>query len=149
MLTRPKFNDGLKAPDLSFDSSVVRSARDLVTDDLPKLVRRADVPRRVETGVDVASGAIRSAAGQLPGRRRRSSVRPWLPAIVIVGVLAVVGLTTWWLARRNAASTAIDLDWDPDREALERATSEGMAEARRDLPAAQPVHASAVHASAV
>ncbi len=133
MLTAPSLTGSrLRVPDLEIDPSVVRSAREIVTDDLPRLVRRADVPRRFEAGMDLATGAIETAAERLPGRRRRSPWRPWAPAIAIVSVVALVGLTGWWIARRNATSTEVAIDWDREQEALERATSEGMAEAPAD-----------------
>jgi hypothetical protein len=124
MLTIPMVRSRkFRLADLDLDpSAITRSTTELATHDLPALVRRADVPRRIETGMDVASDAIRTAVEAMPGRRRRSSRR--IPVtLTIVGVLAMVAITGWWMAR-GAAARQMEREFDED--ALDRATAEGM-----------------------
>jgi hypothetical protein len=130
MLTSPR----LWVADVDVDPSrIARSAGELATHDLPLLVRRADVPRRFETGKDAASDAIRSAVEHIPGRQRRNPWRPWVPGLTIVSVLAVLAIASWWMARNAALSTTREVDRELDEDAVDRATSEGM-------PAAADVH---------
>ncbi len=132
MLTRSKLTESkLQVAGMDLDS-IARSAGNLATHDLPKLVRKADVPRRFEDGVDVVADAIHAAARQIPGRQPQSWWRPWAPALVIVGVLALIGVTGWWMARSSAISAADEIDRELDDEALARAASDGMANGGSD-----------------
>jgi hypothetical protein len=113
--------------DLQLDTSgIARSAEQLAKLDLPELVRRADVPARIETGMDAASDALRSAVDQIPGRRRRSPWLPWLPGIAIVGLLTVLALTSWRMVRGAALSKSRELDLEFDQDALDHAADDGI-----------------------
>jgi hypothetical protein len=124
MLSTPTFNPSKVDLDLSF----ARSAGDLVTHDLPRLVRKADVPHRVEAGVDAVADAARSALDQLPGRRQHRS-RSMGTALVFAGLLALLAATGLLMVRMSTIATARRLDRELDEEALERATTDGMATA--------------------
>jgi hypothetical protein len=140
MLTRPILTGPrVRIGDLQLDpSGIARSAGELATRDLPELVRRADVPGRIETGMDVASDAIRSAVDQIPGRRRRSPWLPVLPGLAIVGLLTVLALTSWWMVRGAALSKARELDLAIDQDALDRAADDGMHVVDDTRPLATP-----------
>lgn len=124
--------------DTGFDPiAVARSARDQALDDVGDLIRRADVPGRVDTAMDAASGAVRGVIRQLPGQRRSRRRAPLVLAGLLVGALAAAGLATW-LVRRGARArvTARIGDDRFDREALDRAADEGMSPA----PGADEAH---------
>jgi hypothetical protein len=125
------------------DPSLAQSMGDLVTRDLPRLVRRVDVPGRVEAGMEVAADAIRAAAEQVPGRRHRAWWRPWAPVLAITAVVALVAVTGWWMARSSALATARDSDREFDEDALDRATDEGMPDDATLRPVSNAVPAGA------
>ncbi|HYN49017.1 MAG TPA: hypothetical protein VER83_09135 [Candidatus Nanopelagicales bacterium] len=127
MLTLPKFNDSkLRIADLELDPSrIARSTTEFATHELPELIRRVDVPGRLETGMDAASDAIRTAVDRLPGQRRRSPWRVWAPGIAIVGVMTVIAITGWWMAR-VASSAAREMDREQDEDALHRGANEAL-----------------------
>ena len=95
------------------------------------LARRLDLPSRIGSGrelVSRASAALMGALEQLPQRRERRRRRRTivLAALGVIG-LAVVGTL---LARRQVARNAARAEARRlDQEAIERATSEGMAAA--------------------
>lgn len=135
MLTRSKLTGSrFQVPDVDLDA-FTRSAGDLATRDLPGLIRKADVPRRFEAGVDIVADAMHAAAEQIPGRKPRSRWRPFAPAFVIVGVMALIGVTGWLVARSSATTTAREIDAELDEEATMRATTDGMANDGSDRPA--------------
>jgi hypothetical protein len=119
--------------DASLDPiAVARSARDHTLDEVDDLVRRADVPGHVDAAMDAASGAVRGFIRRLPGQRQSRSRTPLvLAGLLVVGIVAGAGLTAWLVRRsaRNAAVTAIVGEDQLDREALDRASDEGMSAA--------------------
>jgi hypothetical protein len=127
MLSTPTLNGSRFAtPHLDLDDlPLVRSAGDLLTHDLPRAIRRADVPHRVEAGLDVAADAARSAMHQLPGRRERGA-RRWGSALAILGVVALVAATGLLMVRANAGAIARRRELELDDEALDRAATDGM-----------------------
>lgn len=107
-------------------AEITRSTTELATRDLPELIHRADVPQRLETGMDAAADAIRTAVERIPGRQRRSPRAPWVPGLALVSVLTMLAVTGWWIARSAADSRAREIDREFDEDTLERATNEGM-----------------------
>ena len=92
------------------------------------LARRLDLPSRIDSGrglISQARAALMGAFEQLPQRRERRRRRTVALAALGVITLAVVG---GLLARRQAARNAARAEARRlDAEAIERATSEGMA----------------------
>lgn len=122
MLTRPTFSDSrVRIGDLELDPhGIARSAEQLAKHDLPELVRWADVPARIGTGMDAASDALRGAVEQLPGRPRRSPWLLWLPGLAIAGLLTVLALASWRMVRGAPPSKARELDLEFNQEALDQ-----------------------------
>jgi hypothetical protein len=96
--------------------------------DAADLLRRADVPGRVDTAMDTAAEVARAVIEQLPGQRKRRRP-PVLLAGIVVGALAVTGVTAWWMRRSAARLEARRLaeeERELDLAALDRAADEGM-----------------------
>ena len=121
----------IRLPDAGFDPiAVARSARDQSLDDVGDLIRRADVPGRVDTAMDAASEAVRDVIGKLPGQRRSRRRGPLVLAGLLVGILVAAGLAL--LVRRNRRGATAGSGEDRfDREALDRASDEGMSATAR------------------
>jgi hypothetical protein len=109
--------------------AIARSARGRSLPDPGELVRRADVPRRIDAAVDATSSAVRDAIRRLPGQRRRRRRLPLLVAGLSVAVLATAGVVAWAMRRRAADAAArvrTTEDHEFDRDALDRAADDGM-----------------------
>lgn len=115
-----------------------RSAGDLATHELPELIRRADLPRRLEDRADALADAVHAAAGQVPGLHPRSTWQRTSPVLVIAGVGALIGTAFWLLKRSSAMATAHEIERELHEDALESTVSEVMAGGGADRPATHP-----------
>lgn len=112
--------------DLDFDPKAVgRWVRELPVPDVAELARRADVPHHVDTGLNAASAAFRTAIEQLPSQRRRRRRRSFALVGALVITVALIGLASLWTRRLPVVDAAGDADTDVDVEALDRAADDG------------------------
>jgi hypothetical protein len=116
------------------------SAREFQTPDRQDIKRAfEDVPDRVEEAIEAASETLREAGDAIRAsvhemtapapRYRMPSTRGWVAGIAFT--MAALVLATWLFRRVSSAATRrADADYARlDREALDRAASEGMATA--------------------
>lgn len=107
-------------------------ARDLSLPDPGEAIRQADIPRRLDAALDVASEAVRGAVDHLPNRRQRRSRTPFVLVGMALGLLALVGIVGWQTRRAAEARERLAEDEDPLADAVATTAYEGSASS--DLP---------------
>lgn len=106
------------------------TARELDLPDPRDALRRVDLAGGLELGRTFAQEAIESLGEAMPvvrieRRSRPSRARRWAIAALALGLLAMAVTMAARQAQRRAMTRSIER-WRPDREALDRATNEGM-----------------------
>ncbi len=102
-------------------------ARDLSLPDPGEAIRQADIPRRLDAALDVASEAVRGAVDHLPNRRQRRSRTPFVLVGVALGLLALVGIVGWQTRRAAEARERLAEDEDPLADAVMETSWDGAA----------------------